>query len=95
MRTLLLVLLLVTSVLADGFDKTVRDLKADSRARRRRALDALATGEVMASTRSESDRVARVNISFPCITRPNSKSRRTAEEAVSDPSGSVERVSVP
>ncbi len=59
MRTLLLVLLLVTSVLADGFDKTVRDLKADSRARRRRALDALATGEVMASTRSESDRVER------------------------------------
>ena len=29
MRTLLLVLLLVTSVLADGFDKTVRDLKAE------------------------------------------------------------------
>ena len=59
MRTILLVLLLVPSVRAEDFDKTVRDLKADSRARRRGALDALATGKVMASTRSQSDRVER------------------------------------
>ena len=59
MRTLLLVLLLVPSVWAKDFDKTVRDLKAESRARRRSALDALATGKVTASTRSQGDRVER------------------------------------